>query len=175
MIQWWVPGFSFCFTYRRCELRKQAAGKYQGTQIRESPKWKQSSPCPLYYLSMPFLCPLHNLCMPSLTSHVLSMASVCPLYLLWPLYAFSMVSLCPLHALSTISLRLLHDLCIPSLCPFMPSLWSLMPSLCLYMSSLSSMTSLYPLYNLSMPTPCSLYALSSQQNRDRTSWNGRLF
>ena len=150
MIQWWVPGFSFCFTYPRCELKKQAAGKYQGTQIRESPKWKQSSPCPLYYLSMPFLCPLHNLCMPSLTSHVFSMASVCPLYLLWPLYAFSMVSLCPLHALSMIS----HALS---------------------MSSLSSMTSLYPLYNLSMPTPCSLYALSSQKNRDRTSWNGRLF
>ena len=153
MIQWWVPGFSFCFTYPRCELKKQAAGKYQGTQIRESPKWKQSSPCPLYYLSMPFLCPLHNLCMPSLTSHVFSMASVCPLYLLWPLYAFSMVSLCPLHALSMISLRLLHDLCIPSLCPFMPSLWSLMPSLCpLYL--------LWPLYTLSTTSLCPLLALS---------------
>ena len=144
MIQWWVPGFSFCFIYPRHELNKQETGTYQGAQIRESPKWRQSSPCPLYYPSMPFPCPLYNLCMPSLITHVLpifydpAIPFLRPLYALlmpplWSLYAFSMTSVHPLYALSCH----LYDLS----CPLYV----------LYMSSLSSMTSLCPFYDLSMP------------------------
>ena len=123
MIQWWVPGFSFCFIYPRHELNKQDTGTYQGAQIRESPKWRQSSPCPLYYPSMPFPCPLYNLCMPSLITHVLSIFYDLSMPLLRPLYALS----CPLYDLS---------------CPLYG----------LYMSSLSSTTSLCPLHALSTPS-----------------------
>ena len=145
MIQWWVPGFSFCFIYPRHELNKQETGTYQGAQIRESPKWRQSSPCPLYYPSMPFPCPLYNLCMPSLITHVLpifydpAIPFLRPLYALlmpplWSLYDLSMNLLLPLYALSCP----LYDLSCP--------LYGL------YMSSLSSTTSLCPLHALSTPS-----------------------
>ena len=176
MIQWWVPGFSFCFIYPRHELNKQETGTYQGAQIRESPKWRQSSPCPLYYPSMPFPCPLYNLCMPSLITHVLpifydpAIPFLRPLYALlmpplWSLYAFSMTSVHPLYALSChlydlscplYVLSIFYDLSMPLLRPLYALSCPLYDLSCplygLYMSSLSSTTSLCPLHALSTPS-----------------------
>ena len=117
--------------------------------------------CPLYDLSMPSPWPLYTLSMPF---HALSMASICPLYLLWPLYAPSTTSLCPfMPSLWSLIpslwplyvLSIFYDLSMPLLWPLYALSCSLYDLSCplygLYMSSLSSVTSLCPFYDLSMP------------------------